>query len=211
MPTSTRDARDLLTLQPPLLPGQRRRRLVGCLDVGRKRGHAGRRRTAAQSNARAAPRPRSRPPARPRRRETWAARRTAVARSMPVGGLPPARRCLRVAAQRAPRRPRVLGRRACARGDERALGRRHPSRPLQGKATAGVRLRGLELGRRALLVRRVEHAPARRQGAPPAVHRLGHQGRRHVVRGRGRDHAGGGRGMPASVATQGPSCRLEFF
>ena len=87
------------------------------------------------------------------------------------------------------------------------------SRPLQGKAmTAGVRLRGPDLVQRALLLRRVEHAPARRQGAPHrAVHRLGHQGRRHVVRGRGRNHAGGGRGMPASVATQGPSCRLEFF
>ena len=33
MPTSTRDARDLLTLQPPLLPGQRRRRLVAALVV----------------------------------------------------------------------------------------------------------------------------------------------------------------------------------
>ena len=87
------------------------------------------------------------------------------------------------------------------------------SRPLQGKAmTAGVRLRGLELGRRALLVRRVEHAPARRHGAPHrAVHRLGHQGRRHVVRRRGRDQAGGGRWRPASVATQGPKHRFDFF
>ena len=80
------------------------------------------------------------------------------------------------------------------------------------RRAAGVMLRGPDLVQRVLLLRRVEHAPAQRQGAPRrAVRRLGHQDRRHVVRGRGRDQAGGGRWRPASVATQGPKHSLEFF
>ena len=68
---------------------------------------------------------------------------------------------------------------------------------------AGVMLRGLDLVQRALLLRRVEHAPAQRQGAPHrAVHRLGHQGRRHVVRRRGRDQVGGGRWRARPRATR---------